>query len=474
VSARRVAGLAALAALLAAGCAAPPPSYGTIAWAGCGDFQCARLAVPLDHADPGGEKIEISLVKRPADDPDRRIGSLVVNPGGPGGSGVGFVKDGGDRYFDEETRARFDVIGFDPRGVGESAPLKCLPDADEEPPPGPAQDRWVTGAADGCVKQAGKVLPHLSTAATARDMEVLRAALGDDKLTYHGISYGTVLGATYADLYPDRVRAMVLDGPVGLATWFADGSELARQQTAGFQAALGAFYAGCLRNARACAFGDGDPAAALDRLLARLDEDPLEVRGGAPVDREVAVAAIGGSLYDEARWFDLATALKGARDGDGSKLRDIVDRDRAAVSDDVQAAVSCADRTVRAAPVERAAREAELDRLSPVFGDAVAGADICATWPHAADPYRPGAIVGKGAPPVLVLATTGDPATPIAGGIRAAEQFESGVLMTYDGWRHGAYGQGRSRCVEDAVSRYLAEVVPPADRTACPRDTANG
>lgn len=468
----RTAAIAAVLAVVvgAAGCGVAQSEVdapGTIAWTGCGEVQCATLTVPLDHRAPGGKKIEIALVRRPADDPDRRIGSLVTNPGGPGGSGVEFVREGGDTYFDAETRSRFDVIGFDPRGVGGSAPLGCLPDDEEHEHVDEVAEaqRWAAT----CREKAGDVLPHLTTAATARDMDLLRTALGEDKLTYLGISYGTVLGATYADLFPDRVRAMVLDGPVDPAAWFGDRTIMNRQDATGFQRALEAFFTGCIRNARACTFGDGDPAAGLDRLLTAIDTTPIPVSEGVELDRETAVAGISSALYDEEYWFGLGEALELAEDGDGSGLVELAEH--SGMDADAHIAVACADNNVRFTPAVLDEREPELTRLSPVFGAQHNGYDVCSFWPEAAAPYRPGPVVAGGAPPILVIGTTGDPATPLPAAVDASESLGSGVLLTLDGWRHGAYGGG-STCVDKAVERYLAEGVPPADGTECPRESS--
>lgn len=460
-----------VAALGTAGCGgagSEVDSPGTIAWNGCGDLQCATLVVPLDHRDPGGRKIEISVVRRPADDPGRRLGSLVVNPGGPGGSGVEFVRDGAQQYFDAETRSRFDVIGFDPRGVGKSAPVRCLPD-DEPEPDGAGGVEQIQRSVTACAERTGGVLPHMTTAATARDMELLRIALGDEKLTYLGISYGTVLGATYADLFPDRVRAMVLDGPVDPAVWFGDRTVMDRERAVAFQRALEAFFTGCLRNGRACTFGNGDPAGGLDRLLRATDVTPIPVRDGPPLDRDEAVAGITAALFDEESWFDLATALREAQDGEGRGLRELAAEP--GFAGDAHVAVVCADTNDRLTPAALQEQVPELTRLSPVFGPMSNSYELCSFWPPAAAPYRPGPVVAAGAPPILVVGTTGDPATPLPGAVATAKHLESGVLLTLDAWRHGAYGGG-SPCVDAAVERCLAELVAPPEGSACPREPA--
>ena len=465
---------------LAAGCGSGardgPP--GTLAWSSCGTLQCARLSVPLDHAEPAGEKIEISVVRRPAEDPARRIGALVMNPGGPGASGIEFVRDGGATYVDADTRARFDLIGFDPRGVGESAPVRCLPDNRRPAVHGAAAVQEARQEAATCVQKAGNALPQLSTVATARDLELLRAALGEEKLTYLGVSYGTVLGSTYADLFPGKVRAMVLDGPLDPTTWFEDRAGLDRLNAAGFQRALEAFFDGCRRNPRACSFGDGDPAAALDHLLARIAATPLPVPGSrVPLDRDEATAGIASALYDEQSWPFLGGALRKARDGEGSDLRMLAGLQTGRRTDDTRTnlldahqAVMCADADPPADPRTLAA---ELARLSPVFGGgttiADADADVCRFWPRAAERYHPAAEVARGAPPILVVAATGDPATPLPGARAAAAQIHSAVLLTLDAWRHGSYGGDRSTCVDTAVARYLVDLVPPPPGTACPR-----
>ncbi|HXV94323.1 MAG TPA: alpha/beta hydrolase [Pseudonocardia sp.] len=477
-SAAVVAAVAALA-LLAAGCSGEPPAgpQGSIAWESCGSgFECATLPVPLDHADPEGERIDLALIRLPATSPGSRQGSLVVNPGGPGGSGVDFVR-GGTGYFGRELRERFDIVGFDPRGGGRSTAIDCgdetLTGSEDVafPPRNDADREALTAqarrAVDACLDRSGELARHLSTEAAARDMDLLRRALGEERITYHGVSYGTFLGATYAALFPDRVRAMVLDAPLDPASWQDGGYDLARDTTAGFDQALRAFFEECRRNPGSCPFGDGDPAAAFDRLMRSLEEAPLS-GGGYPVDRELAVQVTGAALYDDSAWPTLADALARAERGDGGALRRLAGPvgEDADLSGDAFVAIRCSD---RAAPPDPGAVEAlarELEAINPHFGPHHAYADVvCASWPEPASRYT-GPYAAEGAPPILVVGTTGDPATPIGHARALAAEMSSAVLVVRDGEGHGAYAAG-SDCVDGAVDAYLLRLTLPEDGLVC-------
>ncbi|MDR8408287.1 alpha/beta hydrolase [Nonomuraea sp. 3-1Str] len=479
---RALAVLAAVA-LLATGCTReerPGPGSGGLAWSGCGDgFQCAKLAVPLDHADPGGERIRISVIRLPAT--GDRIGSLVLNPGGPGGSGVDYAR-AAQSVVSADVRARFDIVGFDPRGVGASAPIECLDDdrldaflALDATPDDAAEEaaleRGSREFAEGCRAGAGKLLQHVGTVDAARDMEALREALGDEKLTYLGKSYGTFLGAVYADLFPGRVRALVLDGAVDPAL---SRFRFNTDQAAGFEGAFRAYVDDCLSRGD-CPFRSRDADGALDELTAllrRTDRRPLP--GG---DREVTetLALLGAltPLYNRGSWPTLTETLTQAMKGDGTMLLQNADlllgRGPDGYSNQTEAnmAVNCIDGAYPKDVASYAKAAAGLARTAPRFGPYIAWSSLpCAYWP-ARPTFQNHPLVAKGAPPILVVGTERDPATPYAWARSLAGELQSGVLLTYEGDGHTAYFSGDT-CVDTAVDRYLITGAPPKDGTTCP------
>jgi pimeloyl-ACP methyl ester carboxylesterase len=339
----------------------------------------------------------------------------------------------------------------------------------------------VAGArrfAASCARSSGRLLPYLSTEAAARDLEILRAALGDRRLTYLGLSYGSVLGATYAGLFPDRVRAMALDAAVDPVVWINQPEETVRRQAQGFEQAFNAFLADCRARRADCGFGAGNPGRAYDRLVERLDDAPIKAKASGdprPVNGYVAFLAVNAALYNRAYWPQLADALELAdEEGDGSELLALADLLNGRREDgtyenlnDANASINCVDEVN---PTDVAAYDrlsASLGRSSPRFGRAFGYARlICAYWPaKAADRYT-GPFRAEGAPPILVVGATGDPAAPYAWARSLADQLATGVLLTWRGVNHGAYG-GMSPCVDRAVDRYLVERVPPRDGTVC-------
>ncbi len=435
--------------------------------------------MPLDYADPAVGNVTLPLIRRLAMETDNRIGSLLVNPGGPGVSGVDFVRNASTLYS-EDVRARFDIVGWDPRGVGGSAPaVNCLEDLDPfvsaDPSPDSiaeqqAQDAVAKDFADACAAESGDIIPYLATEYTARDMDAIREALGDEKLTYFGYSYGTFLGAIYADLFPDRIRALVLDAAVDPSI---TAQEDAKNQVVGFETSLNAFLTACEAEPD-CAFHYADnPAAAYDALMLSLDAKPAY--GDGTIEVGVAIAELGvlSALYSEAQWPALAEALAAAEAGDGSALLEmstfITGRYGAAnYTDELEQriAISCVD-SQRLTYDEKVALQAELAILAPRFGDPGIGpaGDPCDFWPVPSlrDPKR---ITAPGSPPILVVGTTGDPATPYQQAVSLAKQLSQGVLLTLNGEQHTAYG-GVSDCIDSAVDAYLIDLVPPADGTVC-------
>ncbi|TYB50487.1 alpha/beta hydrolase [Nonomuraea sp. PA05] len=446
-------------------------------WTECGGgFSCATLRVPLNHRRPGsGEQVDLAVIRLPAS--GERIGSLVVNPGGPGLSGVEYVR-AARVVLGEKVRERFDIVGFDPRGVGSSAPVRCLTDPELDAfvaldgTPDSAAERAALeeGArrfAQACRRRSGGLLPHVGTVDVARDLDLLRQALGERKLTYLGKSYGTLLGAVYAELFPGRVRAMVLDGALDPS---ASPLRLAAEQAAGFERALRSYVEDCVA-AAGCPFRSrtvGGALAEVSELLRRTDERPLRGDGRRRVTQAVAVLGLLGPLHDPVLWPELSETLRRAFTGDGAWLLRNADqfvgrRDDGGYSGEMAAnmAVTCADH-----PTDPSRYGRFAGRRAPRFGAHLVWASLpCAYWPHPSSFDRlPRA---EGAPPILVIGTERDPVTPYAWARRMARELEPGVLVTYEGDGHTGYAGG-SGCVDAVVEEYLVAGVVPGDGVVCP------
>ena len=469
---------------------AEDPAYATyydqqIEWGSCEDVyaegvECGTLTVPLAWNDPGAGDIELAVARVKASGESQ--GSLVTNPGGPGLSGVNAL-DGLMYSISPAVTASYDVVGFDSRGVYRSEGITCLDDKDldkylsgtAEPSSEGTDDEpvdWAARAAEACEANSGDILPYLDTLSTARDMDVLRAALGEDQLDYLGYSYGTYLGSSYAELYPDRVGRFVLDGAVD--------PTLTRQQfgagqAEGFERATEAFLADCLDAGSSCPFHGTEEEAKqqLLDLLAGIDAEPLSTTS---VDREltgaIARSAVLSLMYDDGQWELGREALTAAADGDGSLLLDYSDRSNERGFDGTyrtnsafaMTAVSCLDRP-GLADAEQAAEEAErIAEKYPTFGP-VLGGDACAEWP--VPPLRePAPITAKGAGPIVVIGTTGDPATPYAWAQNLSAQLDDAVLLTFEGNGHTAYGRSGG-CIEKQVDTFLLEGIVPEDGMTC-------
>lgn len=453
-----------------------------VSWSGCGGgFQCARVRVPVDYAQPAAGSLRLALIRLAADgSKNERRGSLLVNPGGPGVSGIGYARAAA-AVVSDTVRRHFDVVGFDPRGVGQSAPIRCLTDpqadrataADGSPDDASEQAQLVRLArllGRRCAARNPRLLAHVSTKDAARDLDVLRAVLGDARLNFLGKSYGTFLGATYAELFPARVGRVVLDGVVDPA---ADSATLQRAQAVGFERALASFVDDCLRRP-GCPL-TGDRAAALGQVsevLAAADRAPL--RGTRPVTQSLALLGIARAMYDPGLWAVLREALGRAREGDGSVLLlladDYLDRDPrghyTTNTNDAIYAINCLDRSETADPATLQSRASALARIAPRFGAYVAWGNLpCGLWPVPAQD-RAAAVHAPGAAPILVVGTTRDPATPYAFARNLARELDSGRLLTFDGDGHTAYRQG-SDCIDRAVDRYLVDGVLPPPGTRC-------
>lgn len=454
-----------------------------IDWQPCEDNDaqdCGTLTVPVDYADPQGDTIDLALLRVPAS--GARVGSLVVNPGGPGAPGTTYASLG-RQVFRPPLLQGFDLVGFDPRGTGDSAPVDCLSDSDldvylagDPSPDTPAEvaDYRTSVLAFGpaCVASSGPDVGHVTTIEAARDMDVLRAALGEDQLDYLGASYGTKLGATYAELFPDRVGRFVLDGAVDVSL---DAKDLALQQAAGFETALRAYVQNCLDSTDNCFLGDSvdEGLARISTLLEEIDAQPLPAG-----DRELTVGnafyGIITPLYNRDYWFLLSAALTSALDGQGSALMDLADAyasrkpDGSYADNSVEAnySINCLDDPSSVPFARVPSLYDEFEQASPTFGRVFAWGMTGCRGIAVESSEEPLTIDGAGAAPILVLGTTRDPATPYAWAKALAGQLDSGVLVSRDGDGHTAYNAG-NECIDTTVEDYLLDGVVPDDGARC-------
>ncbi len=454
----------------------------TVAWQPCEGqdrFECATVPVPLDHDDPDGDTIDIALIRLPAPAAARRIGSLVVNPGGPGASGVEFVREAGIDVMPAEVRARFDIVGFDPRGAGQSRPVTCASASREfiahdlDPDDGSETSTVLAAAeafASSCGTASGQLLPHVGTRNVAKDLDAIRLALGDHELTYLGYSYGTRIGAAYAEQFPENVRALVLDGAVDPSLDLV-GYVRAEAQT--IEDALEEFLSACVEEVRCELSEDQATLGAFDALMADLETRSLPAPYLGP-DRRLepgrASLAVLGFLRNRSTWPMLYAALAMAFAGDGSILAaafEPVADEAQSLTDDFAPlmAVNCRDVPGPTAQDLPSLAE-ELETVAPRFGPvSLFLHSPCAFWPVEAEGQaRP--VTAPGAPPIVVVGNKGDLVTPFAWSESLAAQLESGVLLTRDGDRHTAFG-GENVCTDRAVIRYLIDLIPPDPTRAC-------
>ncbi len=440
------------------------------------------LEVPLDYADPTKGTITLAVERHLATDPAHRVGSLLVNPGGPGHAGT-FLASEASYLYDASLVARFDIIAWDPRGTGASTPaVDCTDDYDryfglDSSPDTPAERQALIDAgtqfAAVCEQRDPKLLPHVDTVSSARDIDALRAALGEQKISYFGSSYGSQLGATWATLYPATVRAAVLDGAVDPTVGYLQQN---LEQAAGFEAAFDRFLAKCSSDVT-CAFHNaGHPDAAYDALAASIEATPIVVDPTrTPVTDGVLKAAVNGALYSEATWPDLAKALAAAQDGDGSKLLKLYDAyfniDESGGRSEtnfIEAyfAIQCLDHPGSTGPADLYSHEAEFAAAAPRLGPGwMAELTFCAVWP--VPPVPAFTVTGKGAGPIVVVGTTGDPATPLASSRKMTAALEDGRLVVVQANQHTGYRV--NACVDEAVDGYLVDPAkPPANGLSCP------
>jgi pimeloyl-ACP methyl ester carboxylesterase len=460
-----------------AGFADPPPGRGLaryqdqqLRWAPCLDhLECAQVLVPLDYAKPDQQAISLRMAKQPAT-AARRLGTLFVNPGGPGASGIGLVQ-----AFRDGGLGEYDIVGWDPRGVGQSTPVQCFERAsldrylstDNSPDDATETAALITeerNLGQSCLERSGILLEHVSTVETVRDLDLLRGLVGDVKINYLGLSYGTRIGSLYAQLFPKRVGRLVLDGAVNIT-----GSEV--DQAQGFERALEDFASWCANQRTELGGTKDDVLHTVTTLLTQLDSKPIMV-GARSLTQQLAVTAVVFPLYGQQKsWAVLRDALLSAvRDHDGARLLRIADllNERNADGNYDQSivafpAIRCLDSSASSVRAE-VRRSETLIKKAPIIGP-FWGPDLtCPLWPVPPAPPTP-KINGRGAAPIIVIGTTGDPATPYEYAVGMARQLESAVLVTFHGEGHLAYGQ--SECVRQIVRNYLINGVVPPDETSC-------
>lgn len=487
----------------AVGASVSAPSPDPLTWSTCGkNLECATIKVPQEYTEPDGAQIPLAVMRHRATDPDHRIGSLVFNPGGPGVSATETLRNlpktaGTPGAFSPAVLARFDVIAVDPRGVGGSQAVRCLTDEQRADAAGTAFDPAVPGGkplprlladaatfTDGCVKRQSKeFLASLSTDNVARDIDQVRSALGEDKITYYGLSYGTVVGPMYATLFPHRVRQMVLDAPVDTNKWFGNSLTFLDDVAVASERTLDAWFETCRTEGTAvCPFGAGDPQAAFDTLIDTLEAKPLKVAPvegttpGGELDGAMTLEATRALAGDQNTWPLLTSALLAAQDGNGAPLYTLWSS--VTVSPfpvpttmfEAHTAVRCADwQTPARIAAHKAAATKAVTEARRIGTRAAYSALNCARWPAPNKDRVTRPLTGAGTPSALVVAGRLDPVTPHHWAENMTRSLDSAVLLTREGVGHGSYGT--NSCVNSAVDAALVHGTHPADGAVCKADT---
>ena len=459
-----------------------PAEGGTLKWKSCsGDsldpLQCARLSVPFDYNNPSKGSFSLKLVKHPAKIRTKRVGSMLVNPGGPGFGGTD-LPENAESYFSTTLIDTFDIIGWDPRGTGESTPaVDCVDNYDtyftDDPTPETEAEHQVlidvSKAFNAeCEKRSGEILPYISTNATARDMDTIRAALGEEKITFFGFSYGSELGATWATMFPSTVRAAVLDGATDPTSNYMQGG---LDQAKGFETEFTKFLAQCSANKKCPFYNNGDAEGAFDKLIKELDERPLVVsKSRASVNQAIAYTAVSQAMYSSTMWPELEVALRDAQQGNGAGLMSLFDSYYRRTPDgkygnELEAfnAIMCLDDPGPKTVEETDSYIPKFLEVAPRLGISFTGGYTCVFWPAKKDQRIE--ITGKGAGPIMVVGTTGDAATPLASSQKMASTLEDGRLIVVSEDRHTGYGA--NDCVVSAVDKYLITTKVSFAEKAC-------
>jgi pimeloyl-ACP methyl ester carboxylesterase len=453
-------------------------------WKRCGDsFQCSTLTVPMDYANPTTRSLHLALIRLPAGDQKHRLGSLVTNPGGPGGSGVDYTRGARQEYTDG-VRERYDIVGFDPRGVGRSDPIHCLSSTETDAflgaDPTPTTPEQIAesvslakGFAEKCKSRMGEELQFIGTRDAAHDLDILRSALGDQKLFYLGKSYGTFLGATYADEFPTHVARMVLDGVVDPAQ---TATEIYLGQAKGFELATRSFTADCVKR-KDCPLGNDleSGLTGLGAMMSSFSDHPLPTKDPhRPLTEGWGALGVAFAMYSKPLWTNLRVALAAAKAGQGQPLLTLADGYAQRLGDgryagnlnDALYAVNCVDRAQTGGLAQIEQNADTFAQQAPIWGRMLAwGALPCAYWLDQPTD-APEAISAPGSGPILVVGTTRDPATPYEGAQALAQELSDGHLLTYDGDGHTAYREGSS-CVDKTVDAYLLKGAVPPDGKSC-------
>jgi pimeloyl-ACP methyl ester carboxylesterase len=462
-------------------------------------FSCAKYPVPVDHADPSGGTVDIAMMRRAATEQTGRIGSLFLNPGGPGGAGFDMPVGAVDR-FDPAVLKRFDIIGFDPRGIDRSTRMRCFSNAEQaEKVLGRMSSVPVSGEqisstmdaygdyGDACAKNAGELQRHMSTADVARDLDLMRAGVGDEQLNFVGFSYGTLLGATYVATFPERSRAIVLDGNVDPALRTADGVQYDRERAGGFELALDGFLQRCAAEASKCAFGEGDVRAKFDEIRDVLRRGPITMPDGSKITLDQFTDGVSSALYDPEQFRQLASDLQALhlqlhpKAGlipdllrvlhlpSGKHRFDGGDAEESYV-DDSYFAVNCTDKPIPKAPERVPAIAAQWEAESPTFGRTQAFSDLagCSQWPPTSPDVHRGPWENRAANPVLLFGNFYDPATRYEFSRRMEKELGNARLVSVDAFGHCILGD--SSCADSRAADYLINLRVPQPGEVCQPD----
>lgn len=444
--------------------------FGWTSFGNTGRVEIGTLTVPMDYSDPSKGRFDLNIARHLAMKPKERIGSLLVNPGGPGFGGSDFALFA-EQNFGQPLLDHFDIVAWDPRGTGLSEPkIDCIDDYDhffatgDITPDDPAERQQLVDRAEefatDCVDNNAGYYQYVGTNNSARDMDAIRNALGEATISYLGFSYGSELGATWATLFPTTVRAAVLDGAVDPTAGLV---ESGLQQLKGFEETLATFLSRCSADTKCAFHNGGDAEGAFDRLITTIDASPIPSQADRPaVSVEVALSAVGEAMYSEATWAQLEEALARAQNGDGAGLLELHDkyylrRSDGTYEDSLEAfqVISCMDSIERPTVEEDDANVTKFQAVAPRFAAGTVGSYLCTFFPPATDPRIE--ITGKDAGPIVVMGTTGDPATPLDGTRKMAAALDDGYLVVVVGNHHTGYGL--NACSSAAVEDYLVDPV---------------